>query len=141
MKNTLVLIAILISTFMMQSCDSRKSLGKSQYEQKIEDESKGAIKIRDFKRIDAMEGALAGVSYYAVQFETTLEFEKNSWKKGSRTLQSFVVTDTQTPDWVYGVDAYFNKGDKIFIKGTLNFVKMESGWKIDNIVVESQKTL
>lgn len=106
----------------------------------IAEKSKGNIRLVDFKKRDGVAREKYGVKGYTLEFEAKVEMLKNGvWWYGGDHMYQFMTPEEGDMGWVLsndilnpnvGVVKPAKKGEQVFIIGSMDFTKKESGWTI-----------
>lgn len=138
--NKKVFLAIsIIFPLIISGCSTKPSErdAKKVFENLLENQTKGKVKLVDFKNLNAEEGEFLGVKIYAVEFNSEIEFLEECYY---RTRDKFL--DGQVPGIVIDKPVNFGFGEinmfglkkaepgmKEELNGVLLFEKNEKGWK------------
>lgn len=101
---------------------------------KIEKQSKGLIKLVDFKKTNAQDAEVLGVKLHAIEYQAEIEFLRDCYWGGpfGGLEQGFeVITGEPGPfnAWMYMGKKKGRQGERETITETLRFQKTEKGWK------------
>jgi hypothetical protein len=143
MKPPVITIAIaILGVTLLAGCSSTPSAseGRDVLEKQIQEQSKGMIKLLDFRKTDGQAGELMGVRVYAMDFEAEVEFQEDCYWGGP--FGGFeVMTGEPGP---FNAFMFMGKrkaraGERATISGKLQFQKTEKGWqgKIASTQVQS----
>jgi hypothetical protein len=118
-------------------------IAKPYMEQQISSESKGAIKLIEFKKQNGVLNEVMGQKIYTLEYDLTIEAQRAFWKKtGDKLLNAqWYWGDFYTLD--NGSDGgwddfnnnwnHFDQGTLIEITGELPFENTENGWRVTGI--------
>ena len=104
MKNITLLNFIFI-ILLLTGCNSDPTdVAKTIIEQKISTQSNGALKLKDFSKVNATSQEVFGVNLYEVEYTVTVEVIKDG---------GWVFLDNEVPPklWGYSVRDVFQKND------------------------------
>ena len=142
MKNLNVLALLLL--FIASSCnlvDNREQQAREKITDKVLTESKGAIQVVDFKKIDGVEGDLYGVKTYAMTCAVTIQMTRDCyiWVEPRIGMYNhFDVDDTWANSEYHH---WLHNGAKIKLTETANFEKHESGWILKYMTYDRSEPL
>lgn len=132
-------LILLIFLVIISGCSTKPSDkdGRQVLENLLEEQTKGKVKLVDFKKLNAEEGELMGVKLYGIEFEAEVEFLEECYY---RVREEFL--DGITPGIVIDKPMRFGWGEvNMFglkkahpsmrekLSGKLLFEKTEKGWK------------
>ncbi|MFA6922913.1 MAG: hypothetical protein WC223_01545 [Bacteroidales bacterium] len=150
MKTKLFLIVLVCSLFnAIISCknsDNRISIAKEGLEEKINNESRGLLKLNKFEKTDGQESSKNGIQKYTINYKAEIEFKETAWANTSKNENGRELQDAEyfdmggllgrfsachtgnPPGSIY--PHYFPKGEKIIVFGSVALEKSESGWHV-----------
>ncbi len=116
--------------------------------QQISDESKGAIKLLDFKKQNGVQNDVYGQKTYTLEYDLIIEVQRGFYKK---TEDKFLNANWYWGDFYVldkgsngGWDDYnnnwqhFDRGTIVEITGDLTFESTDNGWRVSGISMFSR---
>lgn len=120
---------ILLSIFLIVGCSSKpsESDAKQAFEQEIQENSNGLIKLISFKKTNGIEKQRSklegGGAFYTMEWIATIESTCDCYW----WLWDFRI-QTDPDSGMRGV-TYHHKGERVDVIGATDFEKTENGWR------------
>jgi hypothetical protein len=125
------------------NCSSKPSVldARKVYENIDTNLHSGLIRISKFQKTNAVEGKLAGVKFYRIEYEAEVEFLMRLWEFDSGELREagylsipesksgFLIPDSLHYEYSPPGGILHLKGDTKRINGILTFEMTEKGWR------------
>lgn len=122
----------MLFAFLITGCSTTPSPadGQKVLAGKIEQQSKGVIKLLSFAKTNAQQAEIMGVKVYTMEYQAEIEFTSNCYWGGP--FGGFeVLTGKPGPFnfFMYQGKSQATAGQRENISGQLHFEKTEKGWR------------
>jgi hypothetical protein len=112
------------------------------YEQKVQGESQGSIKLLNFEKVNGQSMEFAGVKAYTFEFKGTVEFLEDGWWSGGGLMWDgnfyFARGNPSQMEMLlppYVGTGRVKKGSHTDVSGKLEFMKTEKGWRTGKLIL------
>ncbi len=141
-------VFLFVAVFLSSSCGNspHPSQGQKHIGELIAKNSRGFIKLVDFRKTNGTASELMGVKLYEMEFEADIEFTNDcTWRT------NFAAQVAQSPSegyWAQYAQSLMRmagqrnaqKGERATVTGKMQFEKKERGWFVDGIRVLKVQT-
>jgi len=134
------------------SKDGREPAVKSYLQQRVTSESRGALILSSFSKINGYEQEITKL--YVLEWQAELQFQQEGWKQGDGFVgywQNFGVMSQQPGGGLNslylaasgqgGSSKHFSKGAKVRLKGDCILRKTEQGWRTEEFTVKASQVI
>lgn len=115
--------------------DERIAKASATFENQVNSESNGRIRLENFTKTDGYEAEISGAKYYTLEFDAIIVIEKESWKAYDLIdgyWSNFYVKSSSKKKSAFEPDlTRFEAGSRIDLSGEYHFMKTENGWRVN----------
>lgn len=136
------LLVTLFVMLMIAACSNSppETLARKKIENRVAEESKGQLRVIEFRKTDGHEFKFLGEKGYRINYEITIEAQQNlfwtdEFISGSGVRTTF-YTINHAPEGMdkliigdFGKGKKLEKGERVTYSGSLTFSKTENGWQ------------
>jgi|GEM_PF-2404762 len=141
-------VFLFVAAFLSSSCGNspRPSQGQKHIEELIAKNSRGFIKLVDFRKTNGTVAELMGVKLYEMEFEADIEFANDcTWRTNFAAQEVQSSADGYWAQYAQSLmqmagQRNAQKGERATITGKMQFEKKERGWFVDGIRVLKVQT-
>ena len=149
MKKYFLSVACFAGLILMNSCsmtDDRESKANEYLQQKINSESKGALKLDNFQKTNGYDQDIMGMKIYVLEWTADVSTIQECWKYGNLVegyWGNFSVWTQSPSGWEAqaSLHKHFGEGANIRLTGDSKLQKTEQGWRVEAISVKTSQIL
>lgn len=154
-RQIIFISSMLAMISIIAGCSSRPSKGdgKQIIQDKINNESEGRIELISFKKTNGLEKeSFDGRQLYTLEYDVVIEFTEDcKWLQGFFSDLSFHTDLPPKKNSGFSWGGFLNslenpgrgmkKGQRLLIKGVIDFEKTDTGWRSINVQIKSSEKL
>lgn len=134
MKTPTILTVFLVAMpLVAYSSEDKPSASDARKVIELAAEKTGCLKVKNFEKTNATEGAISGVRFYEVEYKASYEVIGTCYGKYDSKSSTFDEPPSNKPNKIREFSkepqSLLAVGDKYETKGRLAFVKKKNGWE------------